>query len=68
MNRLTIYPARDGWRWRLVAKNNRIVADSGEAYETASNAKRLAGREDFLKNESALGSLRSSPPSHPVPL
>jgi len=44
MNRLTIYPARDGWRWRLVAGNNRIVADSGEAYETASNAKRAARR------------------------
>lgn len=27
-----IYKARDGWRWRLVARNGRIIADSGEAY------------------------------------
>lgn len=26
------YQATDGWRWRLVACNGRIVADSGEAY------------------------------------
>ena len=26
------YMATDGWRWRLLANNNRIVADSGEAY------------------------------------
>jgi uncharacterized protein YegP (UPF0339 family) len=44
MSRLVIYHARDGWRWRLVAKNNRIVAESGEAYEALSNAKRAAGR------------------------
>jgi uncharacterized protein YegP (UPF0339 family) len=36
-----IYQARDGYRWRLWAVNNRIVAESGEAYVTyqsASNA------------------------------
>jgi len=44
MSRLVIYHARDGWRWRLVAKNGRIVAESGEAYEMLSNAKRAAGR------------------------
>lgn len=26
------YPAKDGWRWRLVARNGRIVAEGGEAY------------------------------------
>lgn len=26
------YRAKDGWRWRLLARNNRIIADSGEAY------------------------------------
>ena len=24
--------AKDGWRWRIRAKNGRIVAESGEAY------------------------------------
>lgn len=26
------YRAKDGWRWRLVASNARIVAEGGEAY------------------------------------
>lgn len=26
------YRAKDGWRWRLVSRNNRIIAESGEAY------------------------------------
>jgi uncharacterized protein len=25
---------RRGWRWRLFANNNRILADSGEAYQS----------------------------------
>ena len=27
-----VYRAADGWRWRLVAENGRIIADSAEAY------------------------------------
>lgn len=27
------------WRWRMVASNGRIVADSGEGYSTKSNAR-----------------------------
>jgi uncharacterized protein YegP (UPF0339 family) len=27
-----VYEAADGFRWRLSTANNRIVADSGEAY------------------------------------
>ena len=37
--RLEIY--RDGmaeWRWRLIARNGRRVADSGEGYGTARKA------------------------------
>lgn len=30
------YHGMDGWRWRLVARNSRIVADSGEAYKKRS--------------------------------
>jgi len=30
----TIYQDKAGeWRWRLVAKNNEIIADSGESYQ-----------------------------------
>lgn len=39
-----IYQGADGWRWRLVAANRRIVADSGEAYTSKSNALRAIGR------------------------
>ena len=35
------------WRWRMVASNGRIVADSGEGYSSKSGARRaLAGVED----------------------
>jgi uncharacterized protein YegP (UPF0339 family) len=30
------------FRWRLLAQNGRIVADSGEGYATRSNARRAA--------------------------
>jgi uncharacterized protein YegP (UPF0339 family) len=30
------------WRWRLVAENGRIVADSSEGYVTEHNARRAA--------------------------
>lgn len=31
--RYALYRGRDGdWRWRLVARNGRVVADSGEGY------------------------------------
>ena len=30
--KIHLYKARDGWRWRAVARNGRIVAESGEAY------------------------------------
>lgn len=26
------YKARDGYRWHLLARNNKIIAESGEAY------------------------------------
>ena len=45
--------ALSGWRWRLVAKNNKIVADSGEAYSTKSKAReafiRMANLAEFAK-------------------
>lgn len=35
------YQDRGGtWRWRIVAANNRTVADSGEGYDSESNVDR----------------------------
>lgn len=35
---MRVYVAADGWRWRLIAKNGKTVADSGEAYVRKRNA------------------------------
>jgi uncharacterized protein YegP (UPF0339 family) len=32
--------AADEWRWRLVASNGNIIADSGEGYSSKQGAKR----------------------------
>ncbi len=29
---VTVYKAKDGYRWRAKSRNGRIVAESGEAY------------------------------------
>lgn len=42
VERFEIYKALDGWRWRLVALNNRIIADSGESFTRRSSAVRSA--------------------------
>lgn len=34
------YEAPDGWRWRLVSPNGKIIADSGEAYSSEQNLRR----------------------------
>lgn len=39
-----IYKAKDGWRWRLWAKNGRIVAESGEAYRAKSRCVNMLDR------------------------
>lgn len=41
MNRIhfQIYQARDGFRWRLWAVNNRIVAESGESYASITGVR-----------------------------
>lgn len=36
--RFALYVAKDGWRWRLIATNGKIVADSGESYKTRTGA------------------------------
>lgn len=37
--RFEVYEAADGWRWRLWAKNNRIIA-TGEAHTRKADAER----------------------------
>lgn len=47
MNRtkVVVYPDRAGkWRWRLVAGNGQIIADSGEGYSRRWSAWRAARR------------------------
>lgn len=39
---MQVYRAEDGWRWRLKARNGRIVASSGERFDKKSNAIRAA--------------------------
>ena len=39
--RFEVYRARDGWRWRLIAANGRIVA-TGEAHTRRADAVRAA--------------------------
>jgi len=39
-----IYRARDGWRWRAVRANGRIVADGAEAYTRKAGARRAVWR------------------------
>lgn len=41
---LRVYEAKDGWRWRLAARNGRIVADSAESYSRRGDACRAADR------------------------
>lgn len=39
--RFEVYEDKAGeWRWRLVAANNNIIADSGEGYTTKQGAQR----------------------------
>jgi uncharacterized protein YegP (UPF0339 family) len=32
MRKLHFWKAKDGWRWKLVASNGRLIAEGGEAY------------------------------------
>lgn len=44
MTRFHVYPAADGYRWRLVARNGRIIAESGEAYTRERDCWRAVDR------------------------
>lgn len=44
MPRFQVYKAKDGWRWRLLAANGAIIADSAESYVAHYSAKNAATR------------------------
>ena len=41
--KVQIYKAKDGFRWRMVATNGNIVAESGEAYTRPYDCKKAVG-------------------------
>lgn len=45
-DRIEVYKT-DGWRWRYVARNGRVLADSGQAYsrriDCVNGAQRVTG-------------------------
>lgn len=43
MPKFIVYPDKSGqYRWKLKADNGQIIASSGEAFDSKSNAKRAA--------------------------
>lgn len=46
-NKVIVYRAKDGWRWRRVSGWNReLVAESGESYTRKFDCKKAALREN----------------------
>lgn len=50
--KLEKYEAKDGFRWRLLASNGKIIADSAEAYSSASALSRAI---ESVRNAFRLG-------------
>lgn len=43
--KIKIYKDKSGqWRWRLLARNGKIIADSAEGYRTKSNVTRAINK------------------------
>ena len=55
---IQVYKAKDGWRWRVKARNGRLIAESGEAYVSDYNARRAFDRFlEIIGDEILLGDL-----------
>lgn len=54
MTILKIFEGAQGFYWRLVAKNGKIVADGSEPYATRSNARRAAKRAKVLMAQAVI--------------
>ena len=42
MDKVTVYEAKDGWRWHRQSENGEIVSESGEDYENKGWAVHIA--------------------------
>jgi uncharacterized protein YegP (UPF0339 family) len=42
--KVTVWHAKDGWRWKAQSENGEIVSESGEAYENKGYAVEAASR------------------------
>jgi len=40
--KIEVYRTSEGWRWRVVARNGRIMATGHEAYNNMKDARRTA--------------------------
>jgi uncharacterized protein YegP (UPF0339 family) len=57
--RFDVYKDRKGeWRWRLLARNGRIVADSGEGFVSRAHAYRSARAVRTAADGASIGALR----------
>lgn len=54
--------AAEGWRWRLRARNGRIVADSGEAYRSERNVERAIASIQSFASDVAIATRESDHP------
>lgn len=46
MAKIIIYrDSKDEWRWRVVAANGRVLADSAEGYDSKHNVERALDRD-----------------------
>lgn len=43
-----LWEANDGWRWKFKAANHEIIGESGEAFDSKSNAERAL--QDFTSS------------------
>lgn len=59
--KITVYKAKDGHRWRMVAPNGRIVAEGGESYVRSSSCFKAACR--FIDVISAGGAVVVNQPA-----
>lgn len=59
--RFQVYEAADGWRWRLLAANNRLIAESGQAYSRERDANRAVKTAKFAIARADRGQHASRP-------
>jgi uncharacterized protein YegP (UPF0339 family) len=53
-DKLTIYKADDGWRWRYTSANGNIMADGGQGYSRRADAHRGALRVTGINRKTGL--------------